>query len=89
MKMSDGMFQNKHTKRLFIFFHFVFLFLPKMTECVKRGGSEQGSTERKETRISQEEKVRTSFYEIKVVSLCEALRISEICDDCVKDVNEE
>ena len=26
MKMSDGMFQNKHTKRLFIFFFHPFLF---------------------------------------------------------------
>ena len=26
MKMSDGMFQNKHTKRLFIFFFFFFFF---------------------------------------------------------------
>ena len=25
MKMSDGMFQNKHTKRLFIFFFFHFV----------------------------------------------------------------
>ena len=28
MKMSDGMFQNKHTKRLFIFFLFSLFHIP-------------------------------------------------------------
>ena len=52
-----------------------------MTECVKQQGCGEGSIERMGTRISEKEKKRTSFDEMRVVSLCEALRISGICDE--------
>ena len=48
---------------------------------MKQQGCGEGSTERMETRISEKERKRTSFDEMRVVSLCEALRISGICDE--------
>ena len=64
-----------------VFTPFLFFVLANsMTEDTKGERCEDCPIERKRMRFSEEGKERISFEEIKVVSLCEALRASGICD---------